>query len=337
MMRIDDLHGKKRENCSYFIEVSMRTLIAIALLFALPAAGQEYPTKPLRFVVPYAAGGGTDAVARLMAARLAATLAQPITVENKPGASANIGTEFVARSPADGYTVLVTAPNFATSEALFPALAWKFDDFVPIIHLVRYEQVLVASAQSQLTTVQALIAQAKAKPGGLSYGTPGTASNSHLGIELFRQRAGFEMQHVAYKGSGPLKNDLLGGYLPLGCDGLGGQMDLIKAGKVKALAVLAPRRSAFAPDIPSLGDMGITDVDATGWYGALAPAGTPAGVVARLQKEFAAALQVPAIRERITALGVEPVGGTSEEFRTYLIGERRKWAGVIRTAQIKPE
>jgi len=145
------------------------------------------------------------------------------------------------------------------------------------------------------------------------------------------------MQHVPYKGSGPLKNDLLGGHVPLACDGLGGQMDLIKSGKVKALAVLSPRRSAFAPDIPSLGDMGINDVDATGWYGALVPAGTPPAAIARLHKEFAAALQLPEIRDRITAIGVEPVGGSGEQFRAYLLGERKKWAGVIRSAQIKAD
>ncbi len=315
----------------------MRKLLLLGLLAATCATAQDYPNKPLRIVVPYATGGGTDTVARLMAARLTASLGQPVVVENKPGASANIGTEFVARAPADGYTLLVTAPNFTTSEALYDKLGWRFEDFTPLIHLVRYEQVLVASTQSQLSKIQAMIEQAKAKPGAFTYGTPGTASNSHLGMELLKQRAGFGMQHVPYKGSGPLKNDLLGGHVPLGCDGLGGQMDLIKSGKVKALAVLSPRRSSFAPDIPSLGDMGITDVDATGWYGALVPAATPAAVVARLHKEFAAALQAPEIRERLTAIGVEPVGGSPEEFRAYLAGERRKWAAVIRTAQIKAD
>jgi tripartite-type tricarboxylate transporter receptor subunit TctC len=314
-----------------------KILVVISMLVAGAASAQDYPSKAIRIVVPYAAGGGTDAVARLTATRLSAALGQPVVVENKPGASANIGTDFVAKSPADGYTILVTAPNFATSEALYDKLGWKFEDFAPVIHLVRYEQVLVASTQSQISGVREMIAQAKAKPGDLTYGTPGTASNSHLGIELLKQRAGFAMQHVPYKGSGPLKNDLLGGHVPLACDGLGGQMDLIKSGKVKALAVLSPRRSTFAPDIPSLGDLGITDVDATGWYGALAPAGTPAPVLARLHKEFAAALQQPEIRERLTAIGVEPVGGSSEEFRAYLAGERRKWATVIRAAQIKPD
>ena len=308
-----------------------------AVLLALAAtcaSAQEFPSKPLRIVVPYAAGGGTDTVARLMATRLTASLGQPVVVENKPGASANIGAEFVARAQADGYTILVTAPNFTTSEALFDKLGWRFEDFAPVIHLVRYANVLVASTQSQLTGVQDMIARAKASPGTLTFGTPGTASNTHLAMELLKQRVGIAMQHVPYKGSGPLKNDLLGGHVPIGADGLGGQMELIKSGKVKALAVLAPARSTFAPDMPSLGEIGITDVDGTGWYGALVPAATPGPVLARLHKEFAAGLQHPDVRERLSAIGVEPVGGSSESFRAYLLGEKKKWAEVIKAAKI---
>jgi tripartite-type tricarboxylate transporter receptor subunit TctC len=317
----------------------LRLLAAVFLALALPGAAlaQTWPSGPLRIVVPYAAGGGTDTVARLMATRLAAAVGQPVVVENRPGASANIGAEFVARSPADGATILVTAPNFTTSEALFEKLAWRFEDFAPVIHLVRYANVLVAAAEAKIVSVEQMIAAAKAAPGKLTYGTPGTASNTHLAIELLKQRVGFDIQHVAYKGSGPLKNDLLGGHVPLGADGLGGQMELIKAGKVRALAVLAPRRAAQAPEVPSLGELGIQDVDGTGWYGALVPAATPVATVARLNREFLAALQLPEIRERLAAIGVEPVGGTPEEFRAYLAGERRKWAAVIRAAKIKPD
>ena len=258
-----------------------------------------------------------------------------MVVENKPGASANIGAEFVARAPADGYTVLVTAPNFTTSEALYDKLTWRFEDFVPVIHLVRYANVLVAAPESQLATVGQMTARAKASPGSLTYGSAGTGSNSHLAMELLKQRVSVNIEHVPYKGSGPLKTDLLGNHIPLGVDGLGGLVDLIKSGKVKALAVLAPKRTPLAPDVPSLGDLGINDVDGNGWYGALVPAGTPVAVVSRLHAAFAAALQAPEMRERLTAMGVEPVGGSSEEFRSYLLGERRKWASVISTAKIK--
>ena len=310
-------------------------LTLVAMLSVTAAVAQEYPNKAIRIVVPYSPGGGTDTVARLMAQRLSVAFGQPVVVENKPGASANIGAEFVARSPADGYTVLVTAPNFTTSEALYDKLAWRFEDFTPVIHLVRYANVLVAASGSQLSTVEQMITHSKASPGSLTYGSAGTGSNSHLAMELLKQRVSVKIDHIPYKGSGPLKTDLLGGHVPLGVDGLGGLVDLIKTGKVKALAVLAPKRTALAPDVPSLGDLGINDVDGNGWYGALLPAGTPAAVVSRLHAAFAAALQAPEMRERFTAMGVEPVGGSSEEFRAYLLGERKKWASVIRTANIK--
>ncbi len=299
------------------------------------AQAQDYPAKPVRIIVPYSPGGGTDAVARLMAERLSTAFRQSVVVENRAGASANIGTEAVARAPADGYTVLVTAPNFTTSEALFDKPGWRFEDFTPVIQLVRYGNVLVAAPGTPFNSVKDVIAQAKAQPKSLSFGSAGAGSNSHLGMELFAQRAGVAIEHVAYKGSGPLKTDLLGAHLPLGVDGLAGMSELIRSGKLKALAVLAPKRSTLAPDIPSLGDIGIDDVDANGWYGALVPAGTPPAVVARLRDAFAAALQAPDVRERLQALGVEPVGGTGEAFRTYLMGERRKWAELIRAKSIK--
>ena len=317
----------------------MRKLLGsllLAVMAASPAAwAQEFPNKPIRIIVPYSPGGGTDTVARLMAERLTASLGQPVVVENKAGASANIGTELVARAPADGYTILVTAPNFTTSEALFAKLAWKFDDFAPVIHLVRYGNVLVAAPDTPFATLDQVVAQAKAKPGSLSFGSAGTGSNSHLGMELFNLRAGLNIPHVAYKGSAPLKTDLLGGHIPLGVDGLAGLSELIKSGKLKPMAVLAPRRSALAPEIPSLGDAGIHDVDANGWYGALVPAGTPPDVVARLNGAFDAALRAPDVAQRLQTLGVEPVGGSSDAFRAYLMGERKTWAELARTKGIR--
>lgn len=304
---------------------------------AMPASAQDYPSRPIRIVVPYAPGGGTDTVARMMAERLAVSLKQSVVVENKAGASANIGAEFVARAPADGHTVLVTAPNFTTSEALFDKLGWKFDDFIPVIHLVRYGNVLVAAPGTPFTSLPQVLAEAKARPRALSFGTAGTGSNSHLAMELLDQRQGVQIEHVPYKGSGPLKTDLLGGHVPLGVDGLAGLSELIKTNKVKALAVLAPKRSALAPDIPSLGDFGIGDVDGNGWYGALLPAGTPPAVVAKLHGAFAAALAAPDVREKLQGIGVEPVGGSSEEFRAYLLGERRKWAELVKAKGIKVE
>lgn len=314
-----------------------RFLLAFALGVSISAGAQEFPDKPIRFVVPYSPGGGTDTVARLMAERLTISLKQSVIVENKPGASANIGAEYVARSPADGYTVLVTAPNFTTSEALFDKLGWKFADFAPVTQLVRYGNVLVAAPGAPFTTLQQVIAEAKAKPGSLSFGSAGAGSNAHLGMELLDLRAGISMQHIAYKGSGPMKTDLLGSHLLLGADGLAGLSEMIKSGKLKALAVLAPQRSTLAPEIPSLGDVGIHDVDANGWYGALVPAGTPPAVVARLHDAFVAALQSPDVASRLKTLGVEPVGSSTDAFRTYLLGERKKWADLVKAKNIKLE
>jgi tripartite-type tricarboxylate transporter receptor subunit TctC len=312
--------------------------LLLAVMVGCPAAwAQEFPNKPIRIIVPYSPGGGTDTVARMMAERLTVAFGQPVVVENKAGASANIGTEAVARAPADGYTMLVTAPNFTTSEALFAKLGWKFDDFTPVIHLVRYGNVLVAAPGTPYTTLVQVVDHAKANPGSLTFGSAGTGSNSHLGMELFNLRAGVSITHVAYKGSAPLKTDLLGGHIPLGVDGLAGLSELIRSGKLKPMAVLAPKRSALAPDIPSLGDSGIHDVDANGWYGALVPAGTPPDVVARLNSAFEAALRAPDVGERLKTLGVEPVGGSSEAFRAYLLGERKKWAELARTKGIKLE
>lgn len=307
-----------------------------ALSFAASAAiGQAFPSKTIRIVVPYSPGGGTDTVARLMAQRLTQDLGQPVIVENKPGASANIGTEFVARSTPDGYTILVTAPNFTTSEALFDKLSWRFDDFIPVIHLVRYANVLVAAPEAKLANFSDMITRLKAAPGSMTFGSAGSGSNSHLAMELLKQRAGISSEHVSYKGSGPLKTDLLGNHILLGADGLGGMIGLIKSGQVKALAVLAPKRTLLWPDVPSLGDYGISDVDGNGWYGALVPAGTPAAVVAKLNAAFAAVLSSPATREHLMTIGVEPVGGSSEAFRAYLLEERSKWSGVISSAKIK--
>ena len=309
--------------------------LLLSLLLGLTAQAQDFPIKPIRIVVPYSPGGGTDTVARLMAAHISNSLGQQVIVENKAGASANIGTEFVAKAPADGYTILVTAPNFTTSEALFDKLGWRFDDFIPLIHLARYGNFLVAAPGTPFTSLEQMIARAKSAPGALSFGSAGTGSNSHLAMELLAQRTAINVPHIPYKGSGPLKTDLLGSHLPLGVDGLGGLSELIRSGKLKPLAVLASKRSTLAPEIPSLGDFGIQDVDGNGWYGALLPAGTPAAVVNKLHSAFAAALNAPEIKDRMTTIGVEPVGGSKEDFKNYLTGERRKWAQVISTAKIK--
>ena len=320
----------------YFFNRKRLVLVLMGLMSSLAWAA-DYPEKPIKFIVPYAAGGGTDAVARLMALKLAPILGQSIVVENRPGASSNIGTEMVARAAADGYTVLVTAPNFSTSEALFSKPGWRTEDFAPLIQLTRHANVLVATPQAQLADFKTFMSRAKSSGPEMSFGTPGVASAAHLVLELLKLKQGLTLNHVGYKGSAPLKTDLLGGHVPLGVDGLSGQMEVIKSGKVIPLAVLGPKRSAFAPDIPSLGDFGITDIDGTGWYGALLPIGTPPGVMTKLHAAFSSVLNDSDVRNRLALIGVEAAGGTPEQFRSYLLTERDKWGAVIRAAKIQAD
>ena len=320
----------------YFFNRKRLVLVLMGLMSSLAWAA-DYPEKPIKFIVPYAAGGGTDAVARLMALKLAPILGQSIVVENRPGASSNIGTEMVARAAADGYTVLVTAPNFSTSEALFSKPGWRTEDFAPLIQLTRHANVLVATPQAQLADFKTFMSRAKGSGPEMSFGTPGVASAAHLVLELLKLKQGLTLNHVGYKGSAPLKTDLLGGHVPLGVDGLSGQMEVIKSGKVIPLAVLGPKRSAFAPDIPSLGDFGITDIDGTGWYGALLPIGTPPGVMTKLHAAFSSVLNDSDVRNRLALIGVEAAGGTPEQFRSYLLTERDKWGAVIRAAKIQAD
>jgi tripartite-type tricarboxylate transporter receptor subunit TctC len=260
-------------------------------------------------------------------------------VDNRAGAGGNIGMEAAAKSAPDGRTlVIVDNGTLAMNPHLYDRTGYDaLADFIPVVRLVEAPLMLAVRADLPARSVADLIRLAKEKPGQLTYGSPGVGTPPHLANELFKRTAGIDVAHVPYKGSGPLNTDLLGAQVPLGVDGLGGLSDLIGSGKVKALAVLAPKRSPLAPDVPSLGDMGINDVDGNGWYGALVPAGTPPNVVARLHSAFAAALKAPEVQERLTAIGVEPVGTSSEEFRAYLVGERKKWAEVIKSANIKPE
>jgi tripartite-type tricarboxylate transporter receptor subunit TctC len=233
--------------------------------------------------------------------------------------------------------VLVTAPNFSTSEALFSKPGWRTEDFAPLIQLTRHANVLVATPQAQLADFKTFMSRAKGSGPEMSFGTPGVASAAHLVLELLKLKQGLTLNHVGYKGSAPLKTDLLGGHVPLGVDGLSGQMEVIKSGKVIPLAVLGPKRSAFAPDIPSLGDFGITDIDGTGWYGALLPIGTPPGVMTKLHAAFSSVLNDSDVRNRLALIGVEAAGGTPEQFRSYLLTERDKWGAVIRAAKIQAD
>jgi len=310
------------------------TLLALAIV---PAIAQDYPSKLVHIIVPYPPGGGTDTVTRLIAPKLSDVLKQPVIVENRPGASTNIASEFVAKSAPDGYTLLLQAPNLTTNEAMFSKLGWSLRDFTGVIQLVRYSNVLIAGPGAKVADFKDLLAQSKANPRAFSYGTPGVGSLSHLSTELLKTRTGLAIEHIGYKGSAPISADLLGGHLPLATDNLNSQLNNIRGGKVKPIVVLSSRRDPAAAEVPSLSDFGITDFEGGGWYGIVAPARTPAPIVARLNAEIAKILQLPDVRERILSLGLEIVGGTPEAFNLHLASETRKWSEVIRVGNIKAD
>ncbi len=263
--------------------ISPWTRFVAATFFALaltPAMAQDYPSRLIHIIVPYPPGGGTDTVTRLIAPKLSEALKQPVIVENRPGASTNIATEFVAKAAPDGYTLLLQAPNLATNEAMFSKLAWSLRDFTGVIQLVRYSNVLIAGPGAKVADFKDLLAQSKANPKAFSYGTPGVGSLSHLSTELLKTRTGLAIEHIGYKGSAPISADLLGGHLPLATDNLNSQINNIRGGKVKPIVVLSSRRDPAAPEVPSLSDFGLADFEGGGWYGIVAPARTPAPIAA---------------------------------------------------------
>ena len=310
--------------------------VAIALS-ATYAIAQDFPNKPIRIVVPYSPGGGTDAVARIMAQRLTATLGQSVLVENKPGASANIGSEFVARAPADGYTILVTAPNFTTSEALYDKLTWRFDDFIPLIHLVRYANVLVAAPDSKMVTLPEMVSRAKAAPGMMTYGSAGTGSNSHLAMELLKQRVGINPEHVPYKGSGPALTDLIGGQVQYCFETMTSATPHVKSGKAIALAQTRTKRAKGHPNVPTMDEQGFGGFDATTWYGLVGPARMNPSFVKRINEDMNRVMAMPDVIEKFDQYGAEDGGGSPERFAEFIRSETQKWAKVIKDAKVQAD
>ena len=310
-------------------------LLAAALL-ALAAQAQEYPNRPIRFIVSFPPGGSSDLIARIIAPRMAEGLGQPVLVENRPGAGGNIGVDAVAKSPPDGYTIgLAAAGALSSNISLYPSMPFHPEkDLAPISMLAMIPFFLVAHP-SQPPTLKQVIEAAKAKPGGIAVGYGGNGSTMHLAGELFNMMAGIKLQPVPYKGSGPVSTDVLSGQVPLGVVDVPSAIAHVRAGKMRALAVTSKRRIVAAPEVPTFEEAGVPGYEAIGWFGAVAPAGTPADIINRLNKEMTAALQVPEIRERALAAGAEPFTNTPQEFAAMIREETRKWAQVIRTADIK--
>jgi tripartite-type tricarboxylate transporter receptor subunit TctC len=317
----------------------MRRLFAAALaLSAGLACAQPWPAKPIRFIVSFPPGGSADLVARAIAPRMGERLGQPVVVENRPGAGGNLGVEAVAKAPPDGHTIgLGAAGALAVNASLYAQMPFDPEkDLAPISTLAMIPFLLVAHP-SQPPTLRDVIAAAKARPGALSYGHGGNGSAMHLSGELLKMMAGVQIVAVPYKGSGPVAADVLGGQIPLGVVDVPSAIANVRAGKLRALAVTTARRIQAAPEVPTMAEAGIPGYEAIGWFGAIAPAGTPEAVIRRLHAEIVSALAAPDLRERMIAAGAEPFTSAPHEFAAFIRDEAKKWREVIRATGVKAD
>ena len=298
------------------------------------ALAQPYPTKPIRFVVPYPAGGPLDTVARLLGQKVAEGTKQPVIVDNKPGAGGNIGADAVAKSPPDGYTILMGAvATHAINPTLYASIPYDpVKDFIPVTQVASTPNVLVVNPSVPASNVREFIAYAKSNPGKLNFGSGSPGSAGHLAGELFKAMAGVEMTHVPYKGAAPAMNDLIGGQIQLMFDNLASSLGQVRAGRIKALAVTTAKRTALAPELPTVAESGLPGFDISTWFGIFVPAGTQREAVDRLHAEFTRALAAPDVREKMLGLGAEPVGNRPEEFAAYIRAEADKYARVIKAS-----
>ena len=307
----------------------------LLMCMAAVAAAQDYPNRPLRLVVPQPPGGPTDIVARLVAQKLSERLGQQVVVDNRPGAGSNIGTDAVAKSPRDGYTLVVATVQHIVNPFLFPSLPFDpVKDFTPVTLMTKAHIVLVVNPELPVQNVKELIAYAKSKPGGISWASAGNGSTSHLALELFKVETGVPATHVPYKGTPPALNDLLGGRVQVMFDGVITSLPHIKAGKLRPLAVASLTRSPLLPDVPTMTEAGVPGFETVGLAAILAPAGTPPAIVDRLSREIATILRMPDVRSQLEAMGLEVVASSPSEFAAYIDVESKKWGKLIKDAKV---
>ena len=311
---------------------------ALGCAAAIPAVAQGFPNKPIKLVVPLAAAGTGDTLARAVAEEMSRELGQPVVVENKPGAGGLVGTEMVAAAPADGYTMLAVSPSHVINPVLY-ANKKTYDPikgFEPITVMAMTHQVIVAHPSVPVSNAKELIDYAKKNPGKLNYGSAGTGSATHLNMELFRSMAGIDIVHIPYKGSTQARQDVLSGQVQLAMDGLLPLQPLIKDGRLKPIGITSSKRSLSNPEIPTLGET-VSGYATDTWYGILVPAGTPKDVIARLHAAAVKALNAPATRDRFQKLGAETVANSPEDFRRMLEAEQKVWAKVVKDSGAKVE
>ncbi|RTL54130.1 MAG: tripartite tricarboxylate transporter substrate binding protein [Bradyrhizobiaceae bacterium] len=309
------------------------------MAIALPASADDFPTRPIKFVVPAAAGGPTHITAQILADKMQTILGQPVVVETHPGAGNNLGADFVAKSAPDGYTMLLaTIGTHSINQTLFKKLPFDpIKDFDPVSLVVRYPLLLVVNSDSPFKTVKDLIDFAKKNPGKLNRASGGNGTSMHLSGELFVIQAGIQAPHIPYKGSAPALNDLLGNHVDFMFDSMITTVPQVESGKLRALAVTGKTRSPLLPNVPTLAESGLPDYEAYGWTGIVVPAGTPKDVIAKLNNAVVEALKDPAVKAAFDKQAAEPVGSSPEEFAAFIRSETEKWAKTIRAANISVE
>jgi tripartite-type tricarboxylate transporter receptor subunit TctC len=307
-------------------------LLALGASFA---HGQAWPAKPISLVVPFPPGGTTDVLARALAEKLTLALGQTVIVESKPGAGATLGADYVAKSKADGYTLLMGAVHHTIASSVYKKLPYDFQkDFAPVTVVALVPNVLVVNAANPAKTVKELVAQAKAEPKKLAYGSNGNGTAQHLIGTQFENLSGAQILHVPYKGSGPLTTDLLGGQITLSFDTVTPVLQHIQSGKLRALAVTTAKRASALPEVPTLEEAGLKGFDIGTWFGVLAPVATPKDIVARLNAEAVKVIQSPEFRKRMADIGAEPVGGSSDQMAKQIKDETEKFARMVKEAHV---
>jgi tripartite-type tricarboxylate transporter receptor subunit TctC len=310
---------------------------ALAVAITAPARAQAYPSRFVRLVVPFPPGGGTDAISRVVAARLSEIWGQQVIVENKGGAATNIGTEAVARSDPDGYTLLLQSMPLAVNRFLFPSLPYDpIADLAPVTLICDYPNVMAVPISSPAKSVKEFIDYANANKGKVTFASSGNGTSVHLSGELFKRMAGIEMTHIPYRGAGPALNDLLPGRVDVMFNNTGAVLPLIQSGQLRALAVTTAKRSNAMPDMPTIAEAGVPGFDVSSWYAVFAPARTPPEIIAKANADIVAAINHPVTKERLEQLGVVVLGSTPDGLAAHLKSEMDKWGPVIRDAAIKP-
>lgn len=314
--------------------------IGFLTLTWVPAAlaAQAYPSRPIRFIVPFPPGGGNDIVGRIVALRLNEAFGLPVVVDNRGGAGGTIGTDITSKAPPDGHTMLVNNISLAVNATLFPKLPYDtLRDLAPVTLVGRQANILVVNPAVPAGSVRELLAIARARPGQINYGSGGVGTASHLSTELLKLMTRTDMVHVPYKGLGPALTDLMGGRVQLIISTMASALPLVKSGKLKPLAVTTAQRSSFFPELPTMNEAGVPRYEFSTWYGLLVPAGTPKAIIEKLNGETGKILRSPALKDQFAAQGLDPTPGSPAEFASYLRSEVEKWGKVVRASGARPE